>query len=132
MRYAYLGPEGTFTEAALRALPKTADAECMPFPTVAAALTAVREGNADAAMVPLENSIEGGVPATVEEFVSGDPLHIVAEVQQRVEFALMAAPGTRLDAIRRVITHPHAYGQCRRWLQQWLPGAQLESAAAGG
>lgn len=130
MRYAYLGPEGTFTEAALRTLSETANAECTPFPTVAAALTAVRDGVVDAALVPLENSIEGGVAATMEEFVSGDPLNIAAEVQQRVEFALMAAPGTRLDAIRRIITHPHASAQCRPWLKQWLPDAQIESATS--
>lgn len=129
-RYAYLGPEGTFTEAALRTLPGAAEAECIPFPTVSAALNAVRDGAVDAAMAPLENSIEGAVPATLAEFVTADPLHIVAEAHVKVEFTLVAPQGTRLDDIRSVLTHPHAYAQCRRWLQQWLPDARQESASS--
>jgi prephenate dehydratase len=127
-RYAYLGPEATFTEAALRTLPEAAEAECVPFPSVAAALGAVRDGVVDAAMAPLENSIEGAVPATLAEFDSNDPLHIAAEAYLKIEFALMAPAGLRLDAIRKIVTHPHAYGQCRRWLQQWLPDSLFESA----
>ena len=129
-RYAYLGPEATFTEAALRTLPGIDDAECISFPTVAAALDAVRNGAVDAAMAPLENSIEGGVPATMVEFVSGGLLHIVAEVHLKVEFALMGQSGAKLSAIDRVVTHPHAFGQCRPWLQQWLPDAKQDNASS--
>lgn len=125
MHYAYLGPEGTFTEAALRMLPEVEGSACSPFPTVEAALEAVRDGMADAAMVPLENSVEGGVPATMTALASGSSLHIVAEVHQRVEFALMARPGMRTNAVGRVVTHPHAHAQCRTWLQQWLPTAEI-------
>lgn len=130
MRYAFLGPQGTFTQAALNNLVDARDGEHVPYATVPAALAAVREGAADAAMVPLENSIEGGVSATMEELVSGRLLHIAAEVCLRVEFALMAEPGTRLADIQQVITHPHAAMQCRRWLRQWLPGASVGTAAS--
>lgn len=130
MRYAFLGPEGTFTEAALITLPEAATAECVPFPTVLAALTAVRDGTVDAAMVPLENSVEGIVPATADAFLTVGPLDIAAEVRQKVAFALMVPPGTRCDSVVRVISHPHAYAQCRTWVQQWLPGIRFETASS--
>lgn len=132
MRYAYLGPRGTFTQSALGHLHEARHGDHIPYATVSAALAAVREGMADAAMVPLENSVEGGVSATMEELVSGQPLHIVAEVCLRVEFALMAEAGTRLQNIENVITHPHAAMQCRGWLRQWLPRAVVGTAASTG
>lgn len=125
-RYAYLGPEGTFTEAALRLLPGSVDAVCEPFPTVSAALDAVRAGDCRGAVVPLENSVRGVVPATLEEFISDDSaLQFDAEIELPVHFALMAAPGTALADVRRVRSHPHAHGQCHRWLSQWLPNAEV-------
>jgi prephenate dehydratase len=133
-RYAYFGPEGTFTEAALRTLPAAARADLTPYPTVPAALEAVRRGHADAAMVPLENSVEGGVSATLDELATGEPLVITREVHLPVTFALMARPGTGLHGIRHVATHPHAHAQCRRWLASVLPEAVvvpvLSTAAA--
>lgn len=129
-RFAYLGPEATFTEAALRTLPEAAEAERVPFPTVAAAFAAVRDGSVEAAMAPLENSIEGPVPATLAELVAGDPLHIVAETEMRIEFLLVTAPGGRLEDVRAVLSHPHALAQCGRWLRQWLPHARLEPASS--
>ena len=80
VRYAYLGPSGTFTEAALRSMPLTADDEATPFPTVAAALDSVREGITDGALVPMENSIEGSVNATLDELAVGVRLVIGHEV----------------------------------------------------
>lgn len=71
MRYTYLGPEGTFTEAALRTLPEAATRELVPMLSVPAALDAVRNGDAAAALVPIENSVEGGVTATLDELASG-------------------------------------------------------------
>jgi prephenate dehydratase len=129
-RYAYLGPEATFTEAALRSLPEALEAEHIPFATVAAAFAAVREGSVEAAMAPLENSVEGPVPATLAELVVGDPLHIVAETEMRVEFLLVAAPHARLSDLRAVLSHPHALAQCGRWLRQWLPHVRLEAASS--
>lgn len=133
-RYAFFGPEGTFTEAALRTVPAAARAELMPLPTVPAALEAVRRGDADAAMVPLENSVEGAVAATLDELASGDPLMIVREVLLPVTFVLMARPGVALGDVKRLATHPHAEAQCRRWVAENLPGAlvvpALSTAAA--
>lgn len=123
-RYTYLGPEGTFAEAALLSIPGAKEAELPPSVTVPAALEAVRRGEADGALVPLENSVEGAVPTTLDELANGEPLHITREVLLPVTFALMAAPGTELEDIRTVGTHPHAEAQCRRWLAQRLPLAR--------
>lgn len=133
-RYAYLGPSGTFTEAAARTLPEAADAELVPCGTVPAALDAVRSGDAGGAVVPLENSVEGSVATTLDELATGELLHIRAEILLPVSFALMARPGTVLADIRTVATHPHAEAQCRAWLRHRLPDAAVEfttSTAAG-
>ena len=90
-RYTYLGPEGTFAEAALLTIPGAREAELPPSATVPAALDAVRRGEADGALVPLENSVEGAVPTTLDELANGEPLHITREVLLPVSFALMAA-----------------------------------------
>jgi prephenate dehydratase len=127
-RYAYLGPEGTFTEAALRSVAAAATAQLQPHGSVGAALEAVRRGEADAAMVPIENSVEGSVPATLDELATGEPLMVTREVLLPVSFALMARRGTELAAVRRVATHPHAQAQCRRWLATALPGAEVVPA----
>ena len=131
-RYAYLGPAGTFTEAALRSLPAAAKADLQPCQTVGAALEAVRRADADGAVVPIENSVEGSVAVTLDELASGDPLIITREVLVEVSFALVARPGTRAEDIRRVATHPHAHAQCRGWLATHLPDAEvlLESSTA--
>ena len=124
-RYAYLGPEGTFTEQALRTLPAAAKAELQPCSTVTLALDAVRDGEADGAVVPIENSVEGSVPVTLDELATGEPLMITREMTVPIAFSLLARPGTRPDDIRRVATHPHAAAQTRRWLALHLPTAEI-------
>ena len=126
--YGYLGPEGTFTEAALLTLPGAAGARLVPFASVAAALQAVRSGAVEAAMVPLENSIEGVVTATLDDLATGQPLVIAAEVHLPVSFALMARPGTARADVRRVATHPHAEAQTRQWVAAHLPGVEVVAA----
>ena len=74
VRYAYLGPQGTFAEAALRSLPASAGADLMPLPSVLTALDALRAGEADGALVPLENSVEGAVTSTLDELATGDQI----------------------------------------------------------
>ncbi|MDX6298601.1 MAG: prephenate dehydratase [Nocardioidaceae bacterium] len=131
-RYAYLGPAGTFTEQALRSLPAARHADLLPHPTVAGALEAVRSGDAASAVVPIENSVEGGVAATLDELATGEPLMITRELLVEVQFALLAKPGTKVDDISRVATHPHAAAQWRRWLATHLPAADVvhESSTA--
>ncbi|MEU0991069.1 prephenate dehydratase [Streptomyces sp. NPDC005953] len=129
-RYTYLGPEGTFTEAALRTLPEAATRELVPMVSVPAALDAVRNGEAAAALVPIENSVEGGVTATLDELASGEPLMIYREVLLPIAFALLVRPGTELSAIKTVTGHPVAQPQVRQWLRAHLPDAVWESAAS--
>src|SRR4029450_11742904 len=101
-RFAYLGPEGTFAEAALISAGASSEGARSPAPSVAAALAAVRSGDADAALVPLENSVEGSVPATMDGLADGDPLVIVQEVFLDVAFVLAARPGAALADVRSI------------------------------
>jgi prephenate dehydratase len=124
--YAYLGPQGTFTEAALRQIVdvESADHVVQPMASVDAVLAALRAGEVDAAMVPIENSVEGGVAATLDALASGSPLRVVREVLVPVTFVLAARPGTRLQDVRRVSSHPHGWAQCRGWVAAHLPDAR--------
>ncbi|GAB2602805.1 prephenate dehydratase [Pseudactinotalea suaedae] len=122
LRYAFLGPTGTFTEAALRSVCAPDDV-ALPHTDVAGALAAVRTGEADRAVVPIENSVEGGVSATLDALASGEPLVIVGEALVRIEFVLAAPAGTELADVRHVSTHPHAWAQTRKWISANLPGA---------
>ena len=124
-RYAFLGPEGTFCEAALRTLPAADKAEHLPCVSVADALDAVRQGDAAGAVVPLENSVEGSVAETLDELAGGEALQIVREVLLPVTFALLGRPGTALTDIKTVTTMPHAEAQVRSWLRHELPAARF-------
>ncbi|MEN3538763.1 prephenate dehydratase [Microbispora sp. ZYX-F-249] len=127
-KLAYLGPQGTFCEAALRLLEP--DAERLPCANVGAALDAARDGEADGAVVPLENSVEGAITQTLDELAGGRPLHITGEWLLPVEFSLLVRPGTELAQIKRVITHPAAHTQCRGYIERELPGAVVIAASS--
>lgn len=129
-RYTYLGPEGTFTEAALRTLPEAATRELIPMVSVPAVLDAVRNGDAGGALVPIENSVEGGVTATLDELATGSPLMIYREVLLPIAFALLVRPGTLLKDVKAVTGHPVAQPQVRKWLRAQLPDALWESSAS--
>jgi len=124
VRYAYLGPEGTFTEAALAEFDPSGPEDAMPCASVQATLDAVRTGAAERAIVPIENSVEGAVNATLDELAAGPDLAIQAELLLPVTFALLGRAGTGLAAIKTVGGHPQAQPQCRRWLAQHLPDAE--------
>ena len=122
--YTFLGPEGTFTEAALLQVPGADAAARIPASNVNAALDKVREGSADAAMVPIENSVEGGVTATLDAIASGQELRIIREVLVPISFVLVARPGVAISQISRISTHGHAWAQCRLWVDANIPGAE--------
>lgn len=123
-RIAYFGPQGTFTEqAALRVIDPSTD-ELFPIDTVPAALDAVRDGSADAACVPVENSVEGAVTITMDSLAAGDPLVAVAEVVLPVAFSVLVRPGTKPDDVRTVASIPIALAQIREWLAEHLPKAE--------
>lgn len=127
MTLAYLGPQGTFSEQAARAL-AAGDEPLTPFPTVPAALDAVRAGTAEAACVPVENSVEGAVPATMDALVLGDPLIAVAEHVLPIRFAVLTRPDT--EHIDTVASHPHALAQVSTWLDEHLPHARRVAASS--
>jgi prephenate dehydratase len=122
-RYAYLGPAGTFTEVALRQVASPDEAEYLPQADVVSAIEAVRNGEADHAVVAIESTMEGGVTATLDALAVGTPLVLQREVLVPVGFTLVGRPGVGLADVRRVAAHPHAWVQCRRWLAAHLPEA---------
>ncbi|KQS71158.1 prephenate dehydratase [Modestobacter sp. Leaf380] len=129
-RFAYLGPEGTFTEAALRSTGASSEGESVPLASVPAALAALRSGEVDAAFVPMENSVEGSVSPTIDGLAAGDPVVVTREVFLEVDFVLGVRPGTGLGQVRTVASHPHALAQTRGWVAEHLPGAAVVAAAS--
>lgn len=121
-RFAYLGPIGTFTEAALNKITCDTDLK-IPYANVTAALNAVRNDDADYALVPIENSVEGVVARTLDELATGDALTIAGEVTLPVTFALMAKSGVK--EIKKIGTHPHAESQCRTYVAKNYPHAEV-------
>jgi prephenate dehydratase len=131
-RFVYLGPESTFTEQALMTIPAAVKGIRAPMRSVPEALDAVREGDADAALVPWENSVGGAVGITLDELVDGDPLVITRDVVIPVEFVLAARPRTRLADIRSIAAHPQASAQCRGWLRAHTPDATIVDVLSNG
>ncbi len=130
LRVAYLGPPGTNTDEALRAS-ATEPIEEIASATVRDAIMAVAEGTADRAVVPIENSLEGGVAATLDT-LAGDAadVRIVSETVHPIHHHLIAAAGIELEEIGHVLSHPHALGQCSRFLRERLPGATTAAATS--
>lgn len=120
-RYSYLGPAGTFTEAALKQVPEAVGQEWSPVSNIGEALADVVSGVSDAAMIALENSIDGGVTVAQDALATISGLHIIGEYLVPVRFVLVAKPGTKLEEINVVAAHPVAYGQCRAWLDDQVP-----------
>ena len=128
MRVAFLGPAGTFTEEALRASAPAGVRE-QPHSTVYETVMAVERGEADAGVVPIENSLEGSVTATLDTLTLEAPgLRIVAEVVHPIRHCLIARPGLTLGALERVVSHPQALAQCESFLRAQL--ADVERAPA--
>ena len=131
VRIAYLGPEGTFTEAALLTMtaagvvPGGGELTPEPAESTQSALEAVRSGAADFACVPIENSIEGSVLPTLDSLASGSPLQIYAELTLDVSFSIVTRPGVDAGRVRSVAAFPIAAAQVRQWLAANLPAAAL-------
>ncbi len=126
MRVGYLGPPGSFSEDAVARCDVLADAERHPFPTFADAYEAALRGDVDVALLPVENSIEGSVGATLDLMVHRPGLRIRLELMLPVEQHLLARPGTRIEEVERVLSHPHALGQCLAFLRERLAGVPTE------
>jgi prephenate dehydratase len=131
MRIAYLGPGGTFTEDALRAALRGAEADIVPAPTVYDAIVAVEAGRADRAFVPFENSIEGAVRATLDTLaLDAGEVTIVGEHDHPIRHSLIAARQMRIEEIEVVLSHPQASAQCARFIRERLPRAEVRAASS--
>ncbi|NYE96045.1 prephenate dehydratase [Psychromicrobium silvestre] len=128
--YTYLGPSGTFTEAALLQVPGAERARRVPSSSAEMALSMIRSGEVDAAMLPIENSIEGGVSATLDAIATGQELRIIREAIVPVSFVLAAPAGVQRESVSRVGTHPHAWAQTRGWLEKNIPQAEYVPATS--
>ena len=124
IKYAYLGPAATFTEAALIKISEKSD-QLIAYANVTAALNSVRNGECQKALVPIENSVEGVVARTLDELAIGEPLVITAETTLPVTFSLMSLDKTNPNEIKSIATHPHAESQCRSYIAKNFPHAQL-------
>jgi prephenate dehydratase len=133
---AYLGPEGTFTEAALLQMiyagmvsqHSPAAVRPVPVDSTPAALDAVRDGAAAYACVPIENSIDGSVVPTLDSLAIGTPLQVFAELTLDVAFNIVVKPGRTAADVRTLAAFPVAAAQVRRWLAAHLPTAELRPA----
>lgn len=119
--YSYLGPAGTFTEAALAQVAEARGQEWRSVHNVGQALDDVLEGRSYAAMIAIENSIEGGVSNAQDALATLPGLRIIGEYLVPVNFVLVARPGTTLEDVRVINAHPVAYAQSTRWLNSELP-----------
>jgi prephenate dehydratase len=128
IRVGFLGPRGTFHEAALRTQPDLAGAELVALPSIQDVLAATAAADVDLGFCAIENAIEGTVPVTVDTLTQDVDLLIQREVVLDIRMALMAVPGTELSDLHTVVSFPHALGQCRRYLREHLPQASVESA----
>ncbi len=130
LRVAYLGPPGTFTEQALRTQPDLLAAEHSLHRTFPDVFYAVEHGDADLAFVAIENSIEGSVNVTIDTLAFESELKIQREVVIPIVMNLLVKPGGSVADVKTVVSIPIAIAQCRGWLREHLPGADLRAANA--
>ena len=128
--YSYLGPAGTFTEAALDQVAEARGQDWRAVHNVGEALADVLEGRSYAAMIAIENSIEGGVSTTQDALATLAGLRIIGEYLVKVNFVLVAPPGTKLEDVSVIAAHPVAYAQCHGWLGENLPNHSHVPAAS--
>ncbi|MEA2166731.1 MAG: prephenate dehydratase, partial [Solirubrobacteraceae bacterium] len=126
MRAAYLGPAGTYSHEALRDDPRAGGWEPVPIPTIHDAVLAVESGAVDRAIVPIENSTEGAVGATLDALaIDTAGVAIVGEVIHPIHHALIGAADVDLAAVRTVLSHPQVNAQCARFLRAEFPSATV-------
>jgi len=125
---AFLGPEGTFSEEALLAHMPAGAYHPFPYPSIREVLGAVQAGEAPLGIVPIENSIEGSVVVTLDSLAFGfDDLRVVREVTWQVHQQLIARRPVDFDRVTKIVSIPHAYGQCREFIREHLDGVEHEA-----
>jgi prephenate dehydratase len=131
MRIGYFGPEGTFTQEALLAATAGVESEQVPLATIYDAVMAVHNGLVDRVLVPIENSLEGSVNATLDALaMETEDVAILGEVVYPIRHCLIARTPLELSEIEVVISHPQASAQCARFVRARLPQAQVMAGSS--
>jgi prephenate dehydratase len=133
MRVGYFGPEGTFTQEALIAATRerASALELIPLPTIYDTVMAVHAGTVERALVPIENSLEGSVNATLDALaIETEEVAIVGEVIHPIRHCLIARTPLELAEIEAVVSHPQATAQCARFIRTRLPQARVLAGAS--
>jgi prephenate dehydratase len=131
MRIAYLGPAGTFTEDALTEAIPAGGFEPLLTPTIHDAILAVERGEAERALVPIENSLEGSIRPTLDTLAfEVEAVTIVGEYDYRVRVHLIAREGVRAEDVEAVLSHPQPLAQCQRFLRETFPSVELRSVSS--
>ena len=130
-RVGYLGPQGTFSEEALLASADPAQAEPVGIGSIYEVVVALRGGEVEWAIVPIENSLDGSITVTLDLLAEvASEVRVVGETLLRVRHSLIAATRVGLDEIDTVLTHPQVPGQCERLLRGELAQAKVVSASS--
>ncbi len=122
-RVGFLGPEATFCEQAARSVAELAGSDLVPFPSMSEVLHATAQHQVDIGVVAIENALEGVVNATVDTLIFEVDLFIQREIVLPVSLDVLGVPGASLEGVSSVVSMPVAFGQCRRFLHESLPGA---------
>jgi prephenate dehydratase len=135
VRVAYLGPAGTYSHEALlssaSAFAGPARAEALPRPTIHEVVMAVAHGEAERGVVPIENSVEGSVNATLDALAFDAPgVQIVGETVLAIHHCLIGRADTTVERVELVVSHPHALAQCAGFVRSRLPGAAMRAEAS--
>lgn len=130
LRIAYLGPPGTFSEEAARSQRDFSAASLVEVRTIPEAIGAVERGDADRAVVPLENAIEGSITATLDTLGFQSELLIQREIELPVHFHLAAKPGVTRAEVTRVVAFPASYAQCQNGMAKKVPNATIVDASS--
>ena len=131
MRIAYLGPAGTFTEDALGEAIPGGGYEPLRTPTIHDAILMVERGEAERALVPIENSLEGSVRPTLDALAfDAGAVKIFGEHDYRVRVHLIARKGVRVEDVEAVLSHPQPLAQCQRFLRERFPAVELRSVSS--
>lgn len=129
IKVAFLGPRGSFSEEAAVKAFLSRGAELYPMPTIRDIFRAAECGDVEYGIVPVENSLEGGVGETLD-LLAETSLKICGEVKIRISMNLIARPGLKLHEVRAVLSHPHALGQCREFLGRVLSHAEIKTCSS--
>ncbi len=123
----YLGPEGSYSQIAAQRLSK---GEIVPYPTFFLLVKALREGEADSIVLPVENSLNGGVMQNLDLLQETEGIVAVAETLVKIEHRLVTMKGADVSKITTIYSHPQALGQCAKYLYSHFPNAVLKQTSS--